>query len=239
LIDIKGWNWIRWLSVLLYLGITSLFVGALFAFPGQDVPISSAMSVFIIVGMAPLFLVLNIPYLMNRRSARIPDSTMDRSNGPPKGWTGEFLDSVRMDILPLIMVPLMIISSISVILSPDLIVVLITVPVMIVLGISLIFFWKLDIRSDKEVLSFHFGPIGRTLRMEDIVSIRPAAIHGFRDYMGWGLRSGSDGSIGYISFSRTGVRIETVQGKTYVVSCHRPKELSDHVKWSRKMKRSG
>ena len=212
--------------------LTFGMVGVLIAFPSREEQLGIALAVITVLGMIPLLTILNVPF-MKRREPPIPDSSLGRPLPPRKDWSGEFKDSVRMDILPIMVVPILVITMVSLVLAPDLVTFIITVPVMAILVLAVVFFWNLDIRADRKVLSFHFGPVGRDLHMEEIVSIRPTMIHPIRDFMGWGWRSGSDGSIGYISWSRTGVRIETLKGRNYVISCHRPQELSDHVRWSR------
>jgi len=109
------------------------------------------------------------------------------------------------------------------------------VPVFVLLLLALIFFWKLEIMAKDGVLSFHFGPFGRDLTPVQVRTIEAVDVHPIRDYMGYGWRSGSDGSIGYISSGKKGVRIVTDGNRAYVISCHRPEELVSLIKgWKRR-----
>jgi len=47
--------------------------------------------------------------------------------------------------------------------------------------------------------------------------------------MGWGIRVGSDGTIGYIAAGNVGVRIQLKDGKQYVVTLNDPQSLVEYV----------
>lgn len=61
----------------------------------------------------------------------------------------------------------------------------------------------------------------------------------FREYMGWGIRVGADGSIGYISAGNVGVRLERYRRKDYVITVSDPQSLVDYVEAARGKERSG
>lgn len=200
-------------------------VALLFIFPSLELVLGIAVMLVSVVGIVPLIIVINIPFIRMRRYELAPQKrtgNIGRFEG-----TGELLyhDSVRMNMLIWIIVPMNIfILALSFALM-DIVLILIMLPFVVILSLALLFFWKLDIKADDRTLSFHYGPFGRAVNFSDIRSIQAVEVHAVRDFMGWGWRSGSDGSIGYISNSKEGVRIVTKRGRTYTVTCNRPEEL--------------
>jgi hypothetical protein len=81
----------------------------------------------------------------------------------------------------------------------------------------------------RESLRFHFGPFGRTLEAADV---RSATVERYpwMTFGGWGIRLGWwHGGLARaysVPFLRTGVAIETAEGKHYYVSSQRPDELA-------------
>jgi hypothetical protein len=221
----EKWSNIRWGATVVYLSAVFLMVGLLFLFPSLETVLGIAVMLVSIIGIVPLFIVINIPYIRMHRSERTPPkrtviSSMSERRGRPA-----YIDSVRMNLLIWIIVPMNIfILAVSFVLM-DIVLILIMLPFVLLLSLALLFFWKLDIGADDRTVWFYYGPIGRTLLFSDIRSIQAMEVHAVRDFMGWGWRSGSDGSIGYISNSKEGVKIVTKGGRTYTVTCHRPEEL--------------
>ena len=155
------------------------------------------------------------------------------------GWLIIRFKKIRKHTSPIliilyILVPLMLIMIAAGALFIDPYVTAINFVTVAFFAVILATFWKLSIEADGKEVHFHYGPFGKRLEIDEIATIRPVAVHPLKDYMGWGIRMGPDGSIGYISSGRTGVRIETRRGKIYVVTCNRPQELVDLVRSARR-----
>ncbi len=102
----------------------------------------------------------------------------------------------------------------------------------------LIFTWfsKMTLIGTTEELRVKFGPFRTKIKLSKIVSARPTAIKPWSTYLGYTWRVGSNGSIGYITGTKTGIRLE-IEGKrrNYVLSTHQPQVLVNYI---RKMKKS-
>ncbi|OLS19318.1 MAG: hypothetical protein HeimC2_41540 [Candidatus Heimdallarchaeota archaeon LC_2] len=74
-------------------------------------------------------------------------------------------------------------------------------------------------------------PFRSQIELSRIISTRSTAIKPWRTYMGYTLRVGNDGSIGYITGIKTGVRLE-VEGKKrdYVLSTKQPQVLVNYIR---------
>jgi hypothetical protein len=94
---------------------------------------------------------------------------------------------------------------------------------------------RIKITGTPKGLRVRFGPIRTKIQFSDIVSARPTVINPWKTYLGFGWRIGSDGSIGYITEVRTGIRLE-IKGRrrNYVISSHQPQVLVNYI---RKMKK--
>jgi len=229
--DRRRWNIIRWTSVGVYMLVTFLMVGAMLIFPGYEGALGIAMTVFVFSGLVVLLIVLSLPQVMVRRPIPVPDGSLDIRPGPA---IKEFRDQVRMDLVLYLIIPLIAILLLTGAIGFDPAVSAINFVAAAFFAVILSIFWRLSIEADIKEVHFHYGPFGKRLEVHEIATIRPVAVHPLKDYMGWGIRMGPDGSIGYISSGRTGVRIETKGGKAYVVSCNRPQDLVDLVRSARR-----
>ena len=72
-----------------------------------------------------------------------------------------------------------------------------------------------------------------TIPLQNISTIRPVTISALGEFMGWGRVHGVDGSNGYISSGKVGVRIHLMDGTQYVVTVKDPQSLIDFVNWWR------
>jgi hypothetical protein len=106
--------------------------------------------------------------------------------------------------------------------------------VTVILIVITIVFYELLIDCDQNQLYIHFGPVGKKITLTEIAAIRSTSIHALRDFMGWGIRVGPDGTIGYIVSGDVGVRISLKNGKKYVVTSNDPQTLVDYVRKYRK-----
>ena len=102
--------------------------------------------------------------------------------------------------------------------------------VMVILAVVLVIFGQLKVECDAELLSFHFGPLGKKAPLSELLSIRACSVHPLKEFKGWGFRFGFDGSIGYIAAGKVGVRIHLENGKQYVVTVADPQGLVDYVR---------
>jgi hypothetical protein len=113
---------------------------------------------------------------------------------------------------------------------------LMTPAVLVLLALALIF-GRLHIdvgpHGAGDALRFHFGPFGRTLEAGDI---RAAEAEPYRwlAFGGWGIRfgrtSGRTVRAYSVPFWRTGVTVETTDGKRYYISSRRPEALAAAVR---------
>jgi len=102
--------------------------------------------------------------------------------------------------------------------------------IIILLSLIILIFGNLKIKYDGKTISFRYGPLGKKLCLEEISEIEPFSIRPLKDYLGWGWRIGSDGSIGYISSGNIGIRIQTTNGRIYVVTMPYPQKLVNHIR---------
>lgn len=92
------------------------------------------------------------------------------------------------------------------------------------------FFGQLEVACTPDTLAFHYGPIGKSIPVADIESIRAVSLKFGRDYLGWGIRVAPDGAVGYIAGGKTGVRLQVRAGKQYLVTVSDPQSLVDYVR---------
>ena len=98
----------------------------------------------------------------------------------------------------------------------------------------IVVFDPMVVAADSEKIILKLGPIKNTILIKDIATIRSVEVRPLRDYMGVGKRLGSDGSIGYIAYLKTGVKMELKDKKVYVATLKNPQDLVDFVRYFRK-----
>ena len=143
-------------------------------------------------------------------------------------------EKIPLKILLYIMLPIIVIISSILVLFWDLFSGIISLFTIAILLIVTFMFGALKIECDTEILWVHWGPLGKKIPLKDIVTISSTSIHAFRDYLGWGLRVGRDGTIGYISTGDVGVRVSLTNGKEYVMTSSDPQKLVEYVRKHRK-----
>jgi hypothetical protein len=93
-------------------------------------------------------------------------------------------------------------------------------------------FWRLDVRCTRSFLTLHYSWSQlTTIQLSSIRSIRAVAIHPLQEFRGWGRLHRKDGTVGYISSGKVGVRIHLVDGSTYVVTIRNPQSLVNFINW--------
>ena len=243
----EGQRWwkIRWITVAAYTCSVGLLVLSMFIFPEEEESLGLAMGVVTIFGLVPLFYILNLPYMKWKKEKIIPDTKVieDVSRIREPG-NKHIIDHVPIHFILGLFIFIILIISIGPyfypIINGESVSLEMTIYTFVTVGfIGLIgaLFWRLEIEVNEEFMRFHWGPFGKKVPLEDIETIRPVIIRPLRDYMGYGIRSGPDGAVGYISHSKVGVRLQIKGGRTYVVSTHNPDEICDLVKWARKRAR--
>jgi hypothetical protein len=224
----RKWNMVRWSAVLVYMLMVFSLILLTVIFPGDEDEVAIAVTAFTVGGIIPLLIILNLPYILYRRKPQKSGAEISKVGRKPR--TDYFHDSVPMKFLLYFGIPFIIFVSAVILITGNLLTIILLSGVLLFIVLLFIIFYRLEIESDGNTIRFHWGPVGKTMNVREIRSIEKTEIRPIRDYMGYGWRIGPDGSIGYISGSRVGVRIVTKEGRTYVVSCTRPGELVSLVR---------
>jgi len=95
-------------------------------------------------------------------------------------------------------------------------------------------FGNLKVRCTPLILSFHYGPFGHDLEIENIESIRCIPIRFGKEYLAPGIEIAPDGSKAYIASGTTGVRIQTKEGQQFLITVSDPQSLVEYVKTAQK-----
>ncbi|MCI0497183.1 MAG: hypothetical protein L0Z54_02685 [Thermoplasmata archaeon] len=93
------------------------------------------------------------------------------------------------------------------------------------ISVLLILFGRLHVLCDRNGMAFGFGPFRRRLPLTEIVAIQEVAVRPLSDHLGYGYRFGRDGSRGYIAAGNVGVRVDTRDGRSYVITVRDPRAL--------------
>ncbi|NIP36078.1 MAG: hypothetical protein GWN18_14050 [Thermoplasmata archaeon] len=137
---------------------------------------------------------------------------------------------IRFDLILYIMLPVILfMAALMLFISDRTTVIILGVTTAGITAIMLAFL-NFEVKADMEALSFRFGPFGKVLPLDSITSIGVTRVNAMKDYMGYGVRVGPDGSIGYILRGGGGFRVETQDGKRYVVTIPEPEGLVEYVR---------
>ncbi len=136
---------------------------------------------------------------------------------------------IRFDLILYIMLPVILFMAVLMVFIADRTTVMIIGVTTAGITAIMLVFLNFEVKADMEVLSFKFGPFGKVLPLDGITSIGVTQVNAMRDYMGYGVRVGPDGSIGYILRGGGGFRVETGDGKRYVVTIPEPEGLVEYV----------
>jgi hypothetical protein len=227
----RSYNRFRWAVVIAYVVMVMVV-----AFLPLFVDWEETVLVWLILGvtfggMIFLFAVLFKPYIKRPDTTVVRDGLVVDSGVVRKLRPGEtFRDVIRFDLVLYIVLPVIILLVVLMVLIPDPAVIAIQGVVVGLLAIIALIFNNLLVEADRSTLSFHFGPIGRRIPLGDVDSIRAVAVHALKEFMGWGIRVGPDGTIGYIASGKVGVRIAVSDGKEYVLTVNDPQAMVEYVR---------
>lgn len=101
--------------------------------------------------------------------------------------------------------------------------------------IAFALFNKITVLGTSEELIAKWGPFTGKYAIKDVISIRPTAIKPVRQFLGWGFRVSFDGTAGFISGVKTGVKIDMQSGKKIVISSKNPQSLVNFVRSHREV----
>ncbi len=188
--------------------------------------------VVIIGGLAILFYILLIP----SRNPIDPPISQEDELVIPRDGSLEYYNEQLMTMVLKIVIPLIIVYTITSvwILFTNISEAVYFFAALAFFIIIALVFSKVTIQIRSGVLIIRLGPFHDELKISNIVSIRSVAVKSMGTYLGYGKRVGVDGSIGYITGSRTGVRILMKNGKTYVISHNNPQEMMSVVQYTKK-----
>ncbi|UCC92477.1 MAG: hypothetical protein JSW25_07345 [Thermoplasmata archaeon] len=227
----RRYNRIRWAIVIIYVALV-LTVSSLPLFLEWD----EMSFVYLILGvtfggMIVIFVVLFKPYIKRPDKPMVKDGLIVESEVVRKLRPGEtYRDVKRFDLIMYIMVPVIVLLVALMVIIRDPMTIAIQGAVVALLVILALIFNSLVVEVDRQTLSFHFGPIGRDIPLGEIDSIRAVAVHATKEFMGWGIRVGPDGTIGYIASGNVGVRLAISDGKEYVLTVNDPQGMVEYVR---------
>lgn len=90
-------------------------------------------------------------------------------------------------------------------------------------------FWRLEFVITEAQVIFGFGLIKKRFKLSDVQSCEPYSLE-FRNYYGYGIRSGRDGTIAYNTRNGRGVKMVVAGGrKPYVVSVDDPERTCELI----------
>jgi MFS family permease len=223
----------RWYATALYLVAVILATLVPFMLPDMDEgSFAIVYSAVVVVGTVLLIAVLSRPLLRPPG----PDVTvmegLARESGVARRLRpGErYYVRTRFDLMLYLMGPVIAIMAGLMIFLRDPTTLVIMGVTTAGLTVLLLIFLNLEVKADREVLSFKFGHFGKELPLDRISSIGVTRVNALKDFMGYGVRIGPDGSIGYIVRGGEGFRVETDEGKRYVVSIPDPEGLVEYVR---------
>jgi hypothetical protein len=227
----RSYNRFRWAVVIVYVAMVLVVALMPLFVEWDDVTFMWLILGVTFGGMVVLFAVLFKPYIKRPDTTVVQDGLVVDSGVARKLRPGEtYRDVVRFNLAIYIIVPVIILMVVLMAVIPDPTAIAIQGAVIGLLAIIMVIFNNLVIEADPQMLSFNFGPIGRKIPLQEVDSIRAVAVHAMKEFMGWGIRVGPDGTIGYIASGNVGVRIAVSDGKEYVITVHDPQGLVEYVR---------
>lgn len=227
----RSYNRLRWAVAIIYV-ILVLVVSLLPLFVDWDeMTLTYLILIVTFGGMIVLFVVLFKPYLKRDEGVVVKDGLVVDSGVVRRLRPGEtYKDVVRFDMTLYIIMPTIIVMGGVMFAVPEPTVVAIIGMVVVLLAVLAVIFTHLVVEADRESLSFHYGPVGKDVPLDDVQSIRAVAVHPMKEFMGYGIRVGPDGTVGYIAKGNIGVRVAVKDGKEYVITVNDPQGLVEYVR---------
>ncbi|MCE7735649.1 MAG: hypothetical protein GPJ54_12270 [Candidatus Heimdallarchaeota archaeon] len=229
-------NKVRWITVFVYFSLIILFIFIPFIFEIDESVYTSLIVVMVFGGGAILFYVLIYPYF---NEVEVPQNLDGAQIEEVHGVTevtedSTFNEDVRLRIIYFIVSPFIIIFtvlSIYFLLRENYDQGLEYMIITLFFALVLIIFNKITITADRNAILIKLGPFKDKIDMKNVKSIEPVIVRPIRDYMGVGKRVGPDGSIGYIAYLNTGVRITRHEEKDIVVTLKQTQVLTQLVRY--------
>ncbi len=227
----RRFNQLRWGATVVYLLLAFMVSLLPLALEVDETLMVYVVSFVTVGGAIILFGVLASPLFWGTKAPVVRDGTVLEDGIVRKLMPGEtYRDVIRFDLVLYIVVPMVIAFAAVMVLYPEPVFLTIMGSTVAFLSILVAVFVNLEVLCDRKRLYFHYGPVGKEVPLDDIVSVRAVSIHPLRDYMGYGIRLGPDGSVGYIAAGNVGARISMEDGKEYVVTLRDPQGLVDYVR---------
>jgi len=232
--SVKKRNTLRWSVTFLFLFI-SLIVTTLPLYLSID-PILAGIidGVTIIIGLVIIFIVLLFP--LKKRIQPIKQlKEVNKVLNEPEAQSS-YYQEVPVKVAIYTIIPLLIIFGFTIVfLYPyaGILWALILVAMLICLLSMLWFFGSIEFFISNKTLLIKFGFIKETIPIHDINDIEETTIHPLKDYMGYGYRIGSDGSIGYIGSGSKGVRLLLKNNAVYVLTLPNSNEFKRSIETQR------
>lgn len=224
---------LRWTTTIVYFVIVMVGAFLPFFWPELDEGVFVTVYLVIVIGGAVLLMViLSIPLVRPPGGdVTVKDGLAIEDGVTRKLRPGEtYYLRVRFNLILYIMVPIVVVMAATMLFIQDRTSVIILGVTTAAMTILALIFINFEVRADREMLSFKFGHFGKELPLDSITSIRVTKVNALKDFMGYGVRLGPDGTIGYILQGDVGFRVETEEGKRYVVTIPQPEGLVEYVK---------
>ena len=224
-------NRIRTRIVITFVLLTFLTLFIPFLFPDMQSLFFLSLAAILVIAPISVIIAIGYPILRPLTPPRITDGVIVEPEAPTQDT---YFEVVKNNVLYLFTIPFFLILAITgLILFFQGFVTdgLIMIGTSFFFVLILILFDRLVIESTEDEIKIKFGPLKTRLKLDEISTIRPVAINWWKDYLGFGQRVASDGTIGIITTLKTGVRIEMKNGKTYEVSSNRSQELTNFVRY--------
>jgi hypothetical protein len=224
---------LRWAATFVYIILVT--VGALLPFLWTEMDEGVFVTVYMIIvmgGAILLTVILSRPLLKpHSGDVRVKDGLAIEEGVARKLRPGEtYYFRTRFNLILYILVPVVVFMAVLMFFIDDLTTLLIMGPTTAGIAILALIFINFEVKADRQTLSFKFGFFGKELPLDDISAIRVTNVNALKDFMGYGVRLGPDGTIGYILRGGAGFRVETTKGKSYVVTIPEPEGLVEYVK---------
>lgn len=225
-------NRLRWTITVVYIVLVLALALVPFAWPDLgEGPFVVVYLVVVIGGAILLIAVLSYPVVRSREGDVTKLEGLVSEGGVTRRLRpGEtYYLRIRFKLILYIMVPVVVMMAVVLVVIPDrtaqATVGATTIALVIITGV----FSTLEVRADREELSFGFSVLRKVIPLDAVHSIDVTKVNALKDYMGWGVRVGPDGSIGYIVQGDKGFRVVTSDGKRYVVTIPDPDALVEYV----------
>jgi len=226
-------NRMRWLATIVYIVLVLALTFLPFLYPDMEEGAFVTFYMIVVIGGAiTLIGILTRPLMRPPgEDVKAMDGLASEAGVARKLRPGEtYYLRIRFKMIMYIMVPVIIFMGVLMIVIQDTTALVINGLVTLLLVVVTIFFMNFEVKADLDNLSFKFGYFGTVLPMDSITLIKATKVNALKDFMGWGVRIGPDGTKGYILQGDVGFRVETDKGKKYVVTIPDPEDLVEYVK---------